>query len=488
MKNQYRGALLGCCLALSSCGGGEATQSSSLGAAPVSSLSLTPTATSSQPLLMHTNTAGESRIRDVNGEVKVFVEDDDLSMNVQCSMTTPSPKEGNAESAQAFIDADCQDWRVDLAAYGGQSLTLRITQSEGSLRTQILKEKTINVHSNTPPKSTLPKEVISSADQVVLTEQKKAEMIAAFSNALNDGEQDQVAKVDHEIVLTPKTGWDVAGQRYSRGDGSSGSVAMRIRAQDAYGATGDWQVVYEQWVNRSGQAIGPNDITDVVLLTGQSNALAAYTHQGYNASLDASHPHVFAYTDQGWKVASLDQSWFKGWPRGGADKPSNNLLLHFAKQVVATDSQRVIGVILTAAPGKAIAHWDKGAGYYEQVASKTRQALDSLPQKSQLDGMLWHQGETDWSDNPTYLTKLNNYIANVRNESWFGYDRPFICGETIDSPVNNQLGKLNTDGDPWTGCAGGEGLPSRDKNVHFSTEGIRALGKMYGDKYLEMVN
>jgi len=134
-------------------------------------------------------------------------------------------------------------------------------------------------------------------------------------------------------------------------------------------------------------------ITEVVLVTGQSNALGADT--SYDASLDVPHPRAFAFTDEGWRVADLNQVWDLGWqPRNDPDTdPSNNFGFHFARKVAARRPDRVIGFILITAPGEGISHWDYESDFYLKVRDKVIRALNELPNKATIDGILWHQGE-----------------------------------------------------------------------------------------------
>jgi len=136
-----------------------------------------------------------------------------------------------------------------------------------------------------------------------------------------------------------------------------------------------------------------------------------------------------------------------------------------------------------------------------EVRNKALAALDALPQKELFDAVLWHQGETDWSadgsldpdlagagvENDYYSIKLWQLIDNFRKDSWFGQNRPFICGETVRSPVNSRLNALNYDTDRWTACVSSDNLPTYDAaQVHFSAVGLRQLGAKYADQYLNM--
>ncbi len=247
-------------------------------------------------------------------------------------------------------------------------------------------------------------------------------------------------------------------------------------------------------------ATGPASITDLVLVTGQSNALGSQT--GFDEELDQPAEGFYAYTDQGWKQASLRQVWDLGWhpAKGLGEDPHNNFGFHFGKQVVA-NSTRAVGIVLVTAPGEGINHWDPDNYFYNKIREQALAALNELPHKVSFDGILWHQGETDWAnaysldpelaewdlDYNYYSNKLWQLIDNFRNESWFDHGRPFICGETARSPINDRLMALNRDADEWTACVEGEGLATWDEaDVHFNADSLRTLGGRYAQKYLEM--
>ncbi len=237
---------------------------------------------------------------------------------------------------------------------------------------------------------------------------------------------------------------------------------------------------------------GGKSITDVVLVTGQSNALGAETviqEQGtYNESLDTPVHRVYAYTNTGWTIAGLRQIWDLGWyPRADiASDPANNFAFHFAKALVRSDANKVIGLIMVTAPGESISHWDKGQAFQQTIAARVNQALNALPKKTAIDAVLWHQGETDYYDTSYYGDKLTQLIGNFRAESWVQNQYLFICGETLNSPVNARLRALNSDADARTGCVSAQGLDSVGDNLHFSTASMRMLGGRYADKYLEL--
>lgn len=239
---------------------------------------------------------------------------------------------------------------------------------------------------------------------------------------------------------------------------------------------------------------GGRSITDLVLVTGQSNALGAetaiYETQSFDENLDSPVKRVYAYTETGWSIASLRQIWDRNWyPRADiANNPANNFAFHFAKNVVLKDPKRVVGFVLVTAPGAPIANWDKGQPFYSTIQQKVGRALSALPHKHQVDAILWHQGESDYNDTDYYGDKLNGLIWNFRGESWVKNSAPFICGETYNSPVNKRLAGLNSDTVWNTACASSNDLVTVGDDIHFSAKSLRILGARYSDKYLEILN
>jgi len=309
----------------------------------------------------------------------------------------------------------------------------------------------------------------------------------------------------------------LASAVYACGSGSSDPVVNvegRSAASDRFSAESDLpvdvndsssadEILADEPVNGSfEQATGAARITDVVLITGQSNTLGSET--AFDPVLDQPVENFYAYTNNGWEPASLRQVWDLGTHPmlGLGDDPHNNFGFHFGKTIVAQRSDRVVGIILVSAPGEGISHWDIDGFFFRKIRNKALLALNELPHKSAVDGILWHQGETDWSrdgsndpdledfpPNDYYSNKLWNLINNFRTESWFGTDRPFICGETARSPINTRLNALNRDSDNKTACVPGEGLSTYDEEqVHFDAEGLRQLGANYAEVYLQMTN
>jgi len=234
---------------------------------------------------------------------------------------------------------------------------------------------------------------------------------------------------------------------------------------------------------------GGRSITDVILVTGQSNALGAETGRldpmPFDANQDSAVRRVYAFSDNGWGIAGLRQIWDLGWyPRGDiARDPANNFAFHAAKQLVRHDPNRVVGIILITAPGQSIDHWDRNGEFFAQIDLKVRRALAALPGNVKVQGVLWHQGESDYYSTDYYRAKLRGLVSNFRSQSWFAWDGVFVCGETLNAPVNERLMQLNSDGDSRTGCVTAAGLQSVGDAVHFNARSLRILGNRYADEY-----
>ncbi len=232
---------------------------------------------------------------------------------------------------------------------------------------------------------------------------------------------------------------------------------------------------------------GGRSITDVILVTGQSNALGAETvpFDPFDPDLDSPVRRVYAYSENGWGIAGLQQIWDQGWyPRGDiASEPANNFAFHFGKSLVRKNANAVVGIIMVTAPGAGIQFWDPDGDFFDQINSRVTDALNALPRNVKVNGILWHQGETDFYSTNFYRDRLQNLISNFRAQSWLDRDAVFVCGETLNSPVNANLRALNTDGDAKTGCVSANGLQSIGDDVHFDAASLRTLGSRYSDKY-----
>ncbi len=224
------------------------------------------------------------------------------------------------------------------------------------------------------------------------------------------------------------------------------------------------------------------DITDVILVAGQSNALGA--GRTPDDILDAPHERVFVWTySEGWKIASLKtQIWFEdGSPKvGGAGQLVPGFRI--AKSIAQKDSKRVVGLISTGVAGMSIKFWDKSGKEFPSILKKVSLALAALPKKTNVDLIWWMQGEADDPHAVDYFAKLRSLVERFRKSGWFS-DGYFVANETVGSEVNSIIRRLNVDDDPLTCFSEGEGFLSADK-VHFDEPAIRRIGDLVAEKYL----
>ena len=113
-----------------------------------------------------------------------------------------------------------------------------------------------------------------------------------------------------------------------------------------------------------------------------------------------------------------------------------------------------------------------------------------------LKGILWHQGESDSTDQlaPAYEAKLHDLIARLRKEL-DGPQVPFIAGQMgvfAESPWNDakkQVDQAHRDLPKKvenTAFVSAEGLHHRGDKVHFDSPSYRELGKRYAEAFLKM--
>jgi hypothetical protein len=171
----------------------------------------------------------------------------------------------------------------------------------------------------------------------------------------------------------------------------------------------------------------------------------------------------------------------------------------FGLAVAAADPSAQVGLVPTAVGGSPITTWEPGVRYPETGSFPWDDALRrmkaAMPQ-GELKAILWHQGESDGTDQaaPAYEARLRSLIARFRGE--FGNPSlPFIIG---------QLGQF--EGRPWNAgytrvdaahrrvaadmpnvaFVSSDGLKDKGDNIHFSADAARELGKRYATAYLEL--
>lgn len=169
-----------------------------------------------------------------------------------------------------------------------------------------------------------------------------------------------------------------------------------------------------------------------------------------------------------------------------------NLVESFA-DLYAKEHNVDVGIISCADGGTNIDQWQVGgllfdhACYQAELASRT----------STIAAVLWHQGESDCSDEryPVYKEKLTVIMDAFRKKLNLN-DVPFLVGGLGDFignyygnnnylHINNAL-KQFAEENPTTGFVSAEGLGANPDNLHFSAKALREFGVRYYDEFKKL--
>jgi len=162
------------------------------------------------------------------------------------------------------------------------------------------------------------------------------------------------------------------------------------------------------------------------------------------------------------------------------DTIQNNIGLYFGRRLAELDENIVVGYVLAAEADDGIYHLDSSAAEMQQ---KALEAINQLPHKSTIDGVLWHEGEAP-QQTQNYPTNLAVLVDTLRLKAWFGESAPVICAETLNAATKEHLDQLNKYSDPKTACVTGADLTRiiSDSN-RLDTNSLRTLGERYAESY-----
>ena len=161
---------------------------------------------------------------------------------------------------------------------------------------------------------------------------------------------------------------------------------------------------------------------------------------------------------------------------------------------------------------------DLAGGAIKRANAAIAAALAVEP-SSRFQGILWHQGENDIvagdiTRSPTYESKLAQLISNFRSNIKvngvvvtnavvvIGVPTSCFMNNCVNSPVTGASGTAQDRASYLTmanrihkviahsGCVGNNGLTWNlgTDGVHYDRPGLRAMGKRYHEKFLELVH
>jgi len=168
----------------------------------------------------------------------------------------------------------------------------------------------------------------------------------------------------------------------------------------------------------------------------------------------------------------------------------------FAKVLLKKTSDSVsILIIPTAVGGSSISQW-LGDSIYRNVKlfSNFLSKLELAKQNGIIKGILWHQGESDANekDIPLYKQRLHLLFSKFRLAIG-NNELPVLLGELgsfSENPVNfNLINKAIHDyaaEDKNSTVILTKDLKDKGDNLHFNSNGQRAMGKRFAKAYLKM--
>lgn len=174
---------------------------------------------------------------------------------------------------------------------------------------------------------------------------------------------------------------------------------------------------------------------------------------------------------------------------------------------IAAYTGREIGIVSNARGATRIEWWQKGfngeSGYsapsdfdlYEEAVARAKAALAAAPAGSKIKGILWHQGEADYTAERSakYVDRLKALVKDLRKDLG-DPNLPFIAGEvgkwnnrglTINPLIRDIKSYL-----PHSDWVSSDGLTSIDEannDPHFDNLSQRVFGGRYADKAAKLM-
>ena len=224
------------------------------------------------------------------------------------------------------------------------------------------------------------------------------------------------------------------------------------------------------------------------LLIGQSNMAG---RGALEAQDKKPHPRAMTFTKQNTWGAAIDPLHF--------DKPIAGVGLgsSFGRAMAEANPDVTIGLVPCAVGGTPLSRWQKDGDLYKQAVVRAKAAMKD----GTLQGILWHQGESDSGSETTarnYGERLAQMVHDLRAELDAG-DVPFVGGELGEflrpkskdgkpsfwPVVNEQLATLGERVEK-TAVVSAKGLKHKGDEVHFDSASLRELGKRYATAMLAL--
>ena len=226
----------------------------------------------------------------------------------------------------------------------------------------------------------------------------------------------------------------------------------------------------------------------VFIMAGQSNMAGRGIVEPEDTISDKG---IFSINKDGQIITAKEPLHFYEPERTGLDCG-----LSFAKTLITKipDSISVL-IIPTAVGGSSISQW-LGDSVYRNVKlfSNFLSKLEIAKQNGTIKGILWHQGESDATEKDIPLYKQRLHLLFSKFRSAIGNNElPVLLGELgsfSENPVNfNLINKAiheYASEDKNSTVISTKDLKDKGDNLHFNSNGQRAMGKRFAKAYLNM--
>ena len=260
-----------------------------------------------------------------------------------------------------------------------------------------------------------------------------------------------------------------------------------------------------------------NDEPDIIIITsGQSNSAGWGTTYNPKLEIDQVDKNIFCYNidNKIWCLANLSNDSL-GSLNQNRFKNQNSLAFQFAKNLIKNNPMIKVGLICISYSNRPICNWvkynegeiyynehqrlinsnptkkDEGI-YFDEIEKIYEEAMGKLRNKSKLNLIIWHQGETDmiFKSNLDYyedaLKKLIENFDNLTNNKLIGFIGGTILNNNklYSNGINSIIRKNLNDLYNYAELSN----LGRSDELHFTTESIRESGKLYYNSYELLVN
>lgn len=158
----------------------------------------------------------------------------------------------------------------------------------------------------------------------------------------------------------------------------------------------------------------------------------------------------------------------------------------FANTLRKINPKHTIGLVPAAMGGSALDEWKPDGKLYQNAVARAKAAMKS----GRLRAILWHQGESDSSDEAraySYGQRWLEMITNLRSDLGVVPVVVGHLGEFLKAPygrvVNEQIAMLPLSM-PRVAFATSQSLTHKGDFVHFDSKSLREFGRRYALAYL----